>query len=116
MPTLFLQACHRHRTNQIDQLAHHGAVFVEEQHKAEIIFQHFDYILGSSDSRQHGLDFVVMGLLVLDLPGLDVCFSEEEIWSVVRALPADNATGPNGFLARFYRSTLFGHWITGAST
>jgi hypothetical protein len=72
-------------------------VFIEEQHKAEII-------LGSSDNRQHGLDFAAMGMPVLNLSCLDVCFSEEEISSVVCALPADKASGPDGFLALFYQS------------
>jgi hypothetical protein len=30
-------------------------------------------------------------------------FSEEKIWSIVKSLPPDKASGPDGFMGRFYK-------------
>jgi len=37
----------------------------------------------------------------LDLTGIDVCFTEEEIWATVKELPPDRPPGPDGFSGRF---------------
>ena len=39
----------------------------------------------------------------LDLSALDVCFTEDEIWAVVRDIPAEKAPGPDGFTGLFYK-------------
>jgi hypothetical protein len=92
-----------HRKNHIEHLVHHGSVVIDEQQKSEVIFQHFDEIVGKHGSCSHGLDFVALGLPIADLLGLDFCFSEEEIWNVVRQLSPDKAPGPDGFTGRFYQ-------------
>jgi hypothetical protein len=51
------------------------------------------------------LDFDQLQLSKVDLSGTDSCFSEEEVWSAIRAMPEDKAPGPNGFTGLFYRST-----------
>jgi hypothetical protein len=42
-----LQACHRSRNNAITQIMHHGTMIVDEELKAEAIFNHFNQILGA---------------------------------------------------------------------
>jgi len=39
----------------------------------------------------------------LDLSALDVCFTEDEIWAVVRDIPAEKAPGQDGFTGLFYK-------------
>jgi hypothetical protein len=87
-----LQACHRGRKNFIDELEHQGAAVVDEALKADLFFDHFDTIIGGSVDRQHGFDLHLLGLLVHNL-SLDQCFWEEEVWSFIRALPTDKASG-----------------------
>jgi len=38
----------------------------------------------------------------LELLGLDVCFTEEEIWAVVRDTPDEKEPRPEGFTGLFY--------------
>jgi hypothetical protein len=99
-----LQACHRGRKKIIEQLNHQGTWVTEEDVKAKVIWEHFSAILGSAEVRSHMLDFQWLGMVSEDLSSLDICFSEEEIWSVVRALPADKALGPDGFNGLFYQT------------
>jgi hypothetical protein len=65
---------------------------------------YFDGILGISHERSCALDFEELGLLRLDLQDLDQSFTEAEIWEVVKDLPLDKASSPNGFTGHFYRS------------
>jgi hypothetical protein len=45
----------------------------------------------------------LLDLPSLNLSSLDVCFSEEEIWVVVRDIPTEKAPGPDGFNGLFYK-------------
>ncbi|WVZ56147.1 hypothetical protein U9M48_006718 [Paspalum notatum var. saurae] len=42
----------------------------------------------------------------VDLQGLDSCFSEAEIWSVIRELPSEKSPGPDGSLASPWRDWI----------
>lgn len=39
----------------------------------------------------------------LDLTGLDACFSKSEVWEIIKELPGDRASGPDGFTGLFYK-------------
>lgn len=45
-----------------------------------------------------------IGITLIDLSQLEQLVSEEEIWEVIKALPADRAPGPDGFTGKFYKS------------
>jgi hypothetical protein len=98
-----LQACRRNRKALVEKLNFQGRIVTGECSKAQTIFDFFDGMLGCRSERSHGLDFAALGLPTLQFSGIDACFSEDEIWSVERALPADKAPGPNGFTRRFYQ-------------
>ncbi|WVZ90672.1 hypothetical protein U9M48_036954 [Paspalum notatum var. saurae] len=53
--------------------------------------------------RSNNLRLDRLGLQLLDLNGLDHCFSEDEIWAVIRELPDEKAPGPDGFTGLFYK-------------
>jgi hypothetical protein len=38
------------------------------------------------------------------VPILDQCFSEEEVWSIIRSMPSDKASGPDGFNGHFFQA------------
>jgi hypothetical protein len=92
-----LQACHRGRKSFIDHLLHHGTTVVHESEKAQLVFDHFDAILGAVIDRTAALDLNALGVSMMQLTGLDHCFSEDEVWQIVRALPPVKAPGPDGF-------------------
>jgi hypothetical protein len=39
----------------------------------------------------------------VDTEALELPFSEQEIWEVIKSMPADKAPGLDGFTARFYQ-------------
>ncbi|WVZ83247.1 hypothetical protein U9M48_030415 [Paspalum notatum var. saurae] len=101
-----LQACHRSRQNFIQQICVDGHELVLEEDKAAAFFSYFQDVFGGVFQRTHTLQLPNLGLnssSVLD--GLDHCFSEEEVWSVIRELPNDKAPGPDGFTGLFFKST-----------
>lgn len=92
------------RQNFIDSFQHNGHSVVTEEEKSDAIFEHFNAVLGSIVDRDHKLDLHALNIPRLDLSHIDHCFSEDEIWSIVRDLPPDKAPGPDGFTGQFYRS------------
>jgi hypothetical protein len=75
-----LQACHRGRKNFIEQLEDNGVAVVDVTMKAQLVFDHFNAILGASEPHAHGMNITTLGLPCHSL-GLDYCFSEDEVWS-----------------------------------
>jgi hypothetical protein len=51
-----------------------------------------------------GIDFVTLGMPWI-IQELDLCFSEEEVWGVIKQMELDKAPGPDGFTGRFYQYT-----------
>lgn len=49
-----------------------------------MIYMYYNNILGRSFTREHRIDLGSLGIPRLDLEALDVCFSTEEIWNMVR--------------------------------
>ena len=98
-----LQACHRSRKNIIPAILHDGAWVSAEQAKSNVIFDYFNSILGAPFSRSHSIRLDDL-LPQLDLSGMDSCFSEQEIWETINAMPSDRAPGPDGFTGLFYKT------------
>lgn len=73
-----LQACHRGRKNYIPSVLHEGQWFSDEDAKADLIFQYYNNILGKPFRREHALRLDEL-LPRLDMLGMDVCFTEDEI-------------------------------------
>jgi hypothetical protein len=97
-------SCHCGGKNRIDLLNHEGMILVQESEKAQAIFDHFNSILGQYIDREHNLNFEPLGLPIIDTTTLDSCFPEDEVWSIVRAMPSKKAPGSNGFKGLFYQT------------
>jgi hypothetical protein len=69
------------------------------------MFDRFNTILGAGVERSTTLDFNVRNVPTMDLIGLDFCFSEQEIWQVIRVMPLDKAPSPYGCIGLFYQSS-----------
>jgi hypothetical protein len=61
--------------------------------------------LGTAVERSCALDFSILGVPTANLIGLDVCFSEQEVWKVIKEMPPDKALGLDGFTGLFYQTT-----------
>lgn len=70
---------------------------------ADALFTFFDSILGSDFQRTSRLNLDELGVPSADLTGLKVCFSEEEVWAVIKKILNDKAPGPDGFTGLFYK-------------
>ena len=46
----------------------------------------------------------MLQLPAVDLQGIDLPFSEQEIWAAIKASPLEKAPGPDGFTGKFFRS------------
>jgi hypothetical protein len=99
-----LQACHRGRKNYIPSVHHEGQWFSDEEAKADFIFDYYNNILGKPFRIEHALRLDEL-LPRLDMSGLDICFTADEIWATIKELPSDRAPGPDGFTGLFYKVT-----------
>jgi hypothetical protein len=63
----------------------------------EVLYDHYNALLGTNFARSRRLNLHVIGMPSLDLACLESLFSEEEVWSVIQELPNEKAPGPDGF-------------------
>ncbi|KAM0828432.1 hypothetical protein ACQ4PT_067560 [Festuca glaucescens] len=78
-------------------------MYTEQEDKEKAFFQAYLLLFGNAAVREYTIDPESVGLQARDLQGLDVLFSEEEVWRVIQDLPADRAPGPDGFIGLFYQ-------------
>lgn len=74
-----LQACHRKRKSRIDSLSVDGVQVVDEDLMANSLYDCYNLILGSNFVRSRRINLDTIGLPSLDLSGLEVLFTEEEV-------------------------------------
>ena len=95
----------RRQRSFIPAIRHNGELVTNQQKKEEIFFETYNSLLGRIENRQETLDLEELGLRGLDLSDLCDIFTEEEVWQVIKELPADRAPGPDGFIGAFYQKT-----------
>jgi hypothetical protein len=79
---------------------------VDNEQMAVVLFAHFNQQLGTPVPCSVSVQFDHIDLPTLHLSCMDACFTEDEIWAVVRDTPDEKAPGPNGFTCLFYKSAL----------
>jgi hypothetical protein len=97
-----LHTNHRKRKNYIAHLQVDGVLVSNQDDKAKAVDAFYEKLLGSCPKRGFGLDLDYLGMQTHDLSKLELPFSEEEVWGVIRSQELDKAPGPNGFTGRFY--------------
>ena len=63
---------------------------------------YFGAAFGAPVARSHALNLDMLGLPHLDLEHLENPFTAEEVEKVIKSMPMDKASGPDGFTGRFY--------------
>jgi len=79
-------------------------VVVSQEEKQRAVDDFYENILGRAEEREFTLDLDALAVQQHDLSELDVPFSEDEVWSIVKDMPLDKAPGPDGFTGRFYKT------------
>lgn len=98
------QACHRKRKNFISKLVSEDRVLTSHEDKASEIFLFYEKLLGTCEQRDISINLDNLELYQHDLSDLDLPFSEEEVWNIIKQLPSDKAPGRDGFTGRFYKT------------
>lgn len=70
-----LQACNKNRKNHIRALSVDDLEVVHEEAKADLVFQHFNDLLGTPTSPTISLDFQRLGIPSTNMNSIDYCFS-----------------------------------------
>jgi len=61
------------------------------------LYDYYNGLLGVNFDRSRRLNLETLGVPTLQLHALEVLFTEEEIWAVIKDLPNDKAPGPGLF-------------------
>jgi hypothetical protein len=94
----------KHRRNTVVSLTDdNGTIHSEHDHKADFLWTAFKNRMGSSDFI--GIDFDLVNLLTSHdgLQWLDSPFTKQEIDSIIKSLPSDKSSGPDGFNTNFVK-------------
>lgn len=102
--TFKVHASHSKQCNFMASLRVGDQLITDHNAMSEAAFHHFSEILGSAKVRDFMLDLGLLRDESFDLTELEAPFSEDEIWSAVKSLPAGKAPGPDGFTSEFLRA------------
>ena len=80
-----------------------GVLITNQELKEKAFFEAYKRLIGSEHAREHSLDLQYLGIQPRDLTELETMITEEEVWSVIKELPAERAPGPDGYIAAFYQ-------------
>jgi hypothetical protein len=98
-----IMATGRRQRNHIDAFRSGDQVISDLEGKVGIATDYFMGLLGSAQPREFDLSVQALGLQPIDLAGLEVQFTEEEVWDTICVMPVNKSPGPDGFSAEFYR-------------
>jgi hypothetical protein len=89
----------RQRKKFIQLLQHNGQTLVDENRKAEALFEFFNSILGMPARREKVINLDLLDLPQINLSELSTHFIEEEVLIMIHSMPPDEAPGPDKFAA-----------------
>lgn len=98
-----LHANHHRRCSYITQLKVEDTWIQSHVEMSEAFAAFYENLFGKPADRSHSLDLDILNVPVHDLPSLDACFFEQEVWEAIRNLSAEKPLGPDGFIALFYQ-------------
>jgi hypothetical protein len=78
-------------------------VLKDQEEKKEAIWDFYNNLLGTIGQREFTLDLEAFHRPAIDLLDLEQVFTEEEVWSTIKALPSDKAPRSDGHTGRFYK-------------
>uniref|UniRef100_J3NC32 Reverse transcriptase domain-containing protein n=1 Tax=Oryza brachyantha TaxID=4533 RepID=J3NC32_ORYBR len=101
---LRIKTLSRRRKLYIPRLEHNNEIATAQGDMEELARSFFQQTLGSRPTQGRTLNLTELGTKVANLQELKAAFTEEEVWSVIKALPNEKLPGPDGFTNYFYQS------------
>jgi hypothetical protein len=101
-------ARYRKQKNFIASLTNEGQLVTSHEDKVDVLLDFYSNLIGTREERQNTIDLNALGIQHHDLHMLDAPISEEEVWNIIKRLPADKAPSPDGFTGHFYKV----YWLT----
>jgi hypothetical protein len=71
-----------------------------------VAIEYFSKAVGMSMIRSKHINWNALGYTPFNLEELDLSFTVQELLETVKALPAEKAPGPDGFIGIFYKKVL----------
>jgi hypothetical protein len=99
----FLQANGRRRKKIIHSLQTTDGIFVLQEDKEKVVFDHFSTHFGQKEQREVTLNWEELGLPRADLTHLEEDFTVEELHAVIKDFASEKAPGPDGFIGLFFK-------------
>jgi hypothetical protein len=78
-----------------------GQTLVDEDQKAEALYEFFNDILGKPVQREKLINLDLLDLPQINLSELSACFTKEEVLTVIHSLLPNKALSPDGFTTCF---------------
>jgi len=99
-----LHANGRRRKNHISRIRDPAAgTFTYGDDMANIFYNFFDNLIGTEQDRPCTLNLEALGIVPRDLSLLELPFTEQEVWKVVKEMKSEKAPGPDGMTAHSIR-------------
>ena len=73
------------------------------QDKMRVAVDYFRKAVGTNTSRSRGLNWEALGYTPFNLEDLNMPFTMQELFSIIKSLPSEKALGPDGFIGLFYK-------------
>lgn len=76
-------------------------IAVSQEDKQEDVLDFYENIMGCDEERNYTIDLAQIGIQQHELSYLDAPFLEEEVWTTIKDMPMDKASGLDGFTDLF---------------
>jgi hypothetical protein len=93
----------RRAKNFIAAVKNGTKIITDQQGKEKIFYDSYRALLGTIQNRENTIDLHMLGMPADELDDLEAIFFEAEVWGVIKELPPDRASGPDGFNRAFYK-------------